>query len=62
MNKPQYNVMFATRDDYGNPIATRLNMVNYRNLETAKRRADAQRGGYVIPRGSNAPVYVGSWQ
>jgi len=40
----------------------RLNMVNYRNLENAKRRADAQRGGFVIERGDATPIYIGAWQ
>ena len=57
-----YNIMVADRDAYGNPIAARLNMVNYRNLETAKRRADNQRGAYVIERGNLSPIYVGSFQ
>lgn len=55
-----YNVMVIPRVATEQPY--RLNMVNYRNLENAKRRADAQRGGFVIERGNATPIYVGAWR
>lgn len=61
MKNRKYTVMRNYRDEYGNLRQRRVNMGSY-ILSTAKRIADQCRGGYVLPMGSNDPVYVGSFQ
>ena len=57
-----YKVMRVYRDEYG---ALRQRYVGERvlkNIKTAQRIADANRGGYVVRYGALSPVYVGVWQ
>jgi len=56
---------YTVMQDYRCPLtglmrSCRLNMVAYRNLSNAKRRADVAERGYVTPLGSSEVIYVGA--
>jgi len=56
-----FKVLRVYRDEYGTTRQRYVGNREYKRIETACRKADASRGGYVIRVGSLTPVYVGRW-
>ena len=57
-----FKVLRVYRDEYGTTRQRYVGNRAYKTLKAASMKADASRGGYVIPLGCNDPVYVGVWQ
>ena len=54
-----YKLMRVYRDEYGQTRQRYITQRAYRNFDLIKRKADEQKGGYMVRLGSNAPEYVG---